>query len=84
MYGLGQPDADRQRAAASGPITGTISTKPAKQPMSSQYGRPIAQNSSESDVATMSDDQRHAADVCAELEVDQQPRVAHDLSFRAW
>ena len=29
------------------------------------------------------DDQGHAAHVCAELEVDQQPRVANDLSLRA-
>ena len=38
--------------AASGPITGTISTTPAKQPISSQYGRPIAKKPVESSTAT--------------------------------
>ena len=38
--------------AASGPITGTISTTPAKEPISSQYGRPIAKKPAESSTAT--------------------------------
>ena len=38
--------------AASGPITGTISTTPAVTPISSQNGRPIAQKQSERSVAT--------------------------------
>ena len=47
-----KPTATASAPAVSGPITGTISTRPANVPTRSQYGSPIRQNASESTVAT--------------------------------
>ena len=47
-----RPTPTASAPAASGPITGTISTTPAKMPIRSQNGNPIAQKVMESTVAT--------------------------------
>src|SRR3712207_9001159 len=49
--------------AASGPITGMISTTPAKIPSRSQNGRPMAQNVIESTVATRTRSEEHTSEL---------------------
>ena len=83
MHDAVKPTATASAPATSGPITGTISTRPANAPTRSQYGSPIAQKSSESAIPTSHDQQHLPAHERAEPQVDQRPRVAHQLALRS-
>ena len=74
-----KPHADCDRPAVNGPMTGTISTKPANvdQQPERPADRPEAEGEGRRD---QRDQQGLAANVSAQLRVDQVPGVAHDLA----
>jgi len=69
--------------AASGPITGTISTRPANAPTRIQYGSPTTRNARERRVPTRMTRIPWPRTYAPELEVDQRPGVPDGLPFRA-